>query len=204
MSDSTPARVRVEHQVACLERELQRRAGAYKAAIDAGEMTREDAAAEYEAMRAALQTVEAAERAARELYAELWPFPAAESSAHESSAAETAAEPPPSDVVDDGALAERQRVRAEVRAMLQEVEAERESGASRDDVLAPCDRLCESGAIPEAAHAAARAAAGYVARGSQVGFAIDKALREAKEAAQAPGQAPAAERLTTPALNPAS
>ena len=200
------AAVHIDAQIGAVEREIERRRTEYRAAVEAGTMGRDEAVAEFDAMRAVLQTLIAAESSALAISGELWPEPQWAGTGPDEAAPADPAEPPPSDIVDDDALAEKQRVRSEVRAMLQEVEAERESGACREDVLAPCDRLCESGAIPEAAVPAARAAAGYVARGSQVGFAIDKALREAREAAKGDRErSPSTvEQLTTPALQAAS
>lgn len=179
MADLPPT-VRIEDQVACVEREIALRRNVYKKRVGAGKMKPEQARHELDAMRAVLHTLRTCENAARTVHAALWPVPA--DGAANSSADGAAVEQPASDVVDDVALAEKRRVGQEVRAMLEEVEAERAAGASEDDVLAPCQRLVESGAIPEAAHEAAKIAALHVARGVPVGLAIQKARDEIRGA----------------------
>ena len=78
----------------------------------------------------------------------------------------------------DDRKAEQARILSELTAMLEAVEAERESGAAPDDCLAPCELLCASDAVPASAHEFARVAALAVCRGATVPEAMQQAKAE--------------------------
>lgn len=159
--ESDPA-VPIEDQIKCVRREIALRRNVYRSRVEAGKMEPAEARRELDAMRAVLHTLEQAEQACYDLYAALWP-PGA----------------PAEDAAD-----ERTRVLAEITAMLETVEAERESGASSEDCLGPCELLVGSGAIPEAAHEFARVAALAVCRGATVPEAAEQAKAQTAGAAQ--------------------